>query len=461
MKKLLLSMCMAAAVGLMANAKVAVIISDNISYTGADEVIYYPTGYQGDDLPVYTDAFTLDWETPSGTKMAMSVGSFHWYAYTEGILAPTPGITITKINMIVRDPEFFQSTIDGFTKNGNVYTWTGNVSFPDDIVIKPDFYDPKPEGLTNINQPRPYIIEVEYTGTPTAPLMPVASETSRVIASDTPITLTSATPGARIYYTTDGEYPDMDSTPYTGPITLTKDCTLMAVAVDSKNNMSSTLILPFVVAEAGTTIVKYNFTTLDGLTLKSTDFTPVSAGTAHYLKDEYLENGDITIFTAPTYSDPYIIAPTNTCGSYGPYYHLLRVGAKMGITVEALPNQVITDIFMTGTGITKSSVALVAGTEGSIANKGAGSYKIKYTSNPSNRSNAVSFYRVSGTVQFEEAYVAFKDPNAAGVDAIEVDNSNAPVVYYNLQGMQVAGDNLTPGIYVKRQGDKSEKILVK
>lgn len=42
-----------------------------------------------------------------------------------------------------------------------------------------------------------------------------------------------------------------------------------------------------------------------------------------------------------------------------------------------------------------------------------------------------------------------------------VDDSNAPVEYYNLSGVKVSGDNMAPGIYVRRQGDKTTKILVK
>ena len=47
--------------------------------------------------------------------------------------------------------------------------------------------------------------------------------------------------------------------------------------------------------------------------------------------------------------------------------------------------------------------------------------------------------------------------NESGVEAVEVEN--APVVYYNLQGQRV--DNPENGIYVRVQGNKSSKVLVK
>jgi hypothetical protein len=54
------------------------------------------------------------------------------------------------------------------------------------------------------------------------------------------------------------------------------------------------------------------------------------------------------------------------------------------------------------------------------------------------------------------------DYKNAGVDNITVDsNSNAPVEYFNLNGVRVNGDNLTPGLYIRRQGNKTTKVIKK
>lgn len=47
-----------------------------------------------------------------------------------------------------------------------------------------------------------------------------------------------------------------------------------------------------------------------------------------------------------------------------------------------------------------------------------------------------------------------------GIEDITVDE-NAPVEYYNINGMRVNGDNLTPGLYIRRQGGKATKVYVK
>lgn len=47
-----------------------------------------------------------------------------------------------------------------------------------------------------------------------------------------------------------------------------------------------------------------------------------------------------------------------------------------------------------------------------------------------------------------------------GVNDIVIDNTNAPVEYFNLNGVRVAGE-LTPGFYITRQGTAVSKVVVK
>ena len=49
----------------------------------------------------------------------------------------------------------------------------------------------------------------------------------------------------------------------------------------------------------------------------------------------------------------------------------------------------------------------------------------------------------------------------AGIGDIDIDNSQAPVEFFNLQGIRVNADNLTPGVYIRRQGTDVRKVLVK
>lgn len=52
---------------------------------------------------------------------------------------------------------------------------------------------------------------------------------------------------------------------------------------------------------------------------------------------------------------------------------------------------------------------------------------------------------------------------SSGVEDITIEeaDNNAPVEYFNINGVRVNSDNLTPGIYIKRQGKKVEKIVIR
>lgn len=49
---------------------------------------------------------------------------------------------------------------------------------------------------------------------------------------------------------------------------------------------------------------------------------------------------------------------------------------------------------------------------------------------------------------------------ATGIEGVESDNANAVKEYYNMQGMKVAAENITPGIYIIRNGSKTTKAYV-
>ena len=57
---------------------------------------------------------------------------------------------------------------------------------------------------------------------------------------------------------------------------------------------------------------------------------------------------------------------------------------------------------------------------------------------------------------------AFQIKNGTiGIEDVDAEYTDVPAVYYNLQGVQVSADELIPGIYVKVQGNKAEKVVVR
>ncbi len=57
----------------------------------------------------------------------------------------------------------------------------------------------------------------------------------------------------------------------------------------------------------------------------------------------------------------------------------------------------------------------------------------------------------------EVAFITFSDDTITGIDGINADN-NAPVEYFNMQGIRVA--NPENGLFIRRQGNKVEKIIL-
>ncbi len=48
-----------------------------------------------------------------------------------------------------------------------------------------------------------------------------------------------------------------------------------------------------------------------------------------------------------------------------------------------------------------------------------------------------------------------------GINSTAVNNASQQIMYYNLNGSHIPAETLAPGLYIKRQGSKTEKILVK
>ncbi|MCF0219253.1 MAG: leucine-rich repeat domain-containing protein [Muribaculaceae bacterium] len=48
-----------------------------------------------------------------------------------------------------------------------------------------------------------------------------------------------------------------------------------------------------------------------------------------------------------------------------------------------------------------------------------------------------------------------------GIEAIEANAESAPVRYYDLRGIEVSGDELAPGLFIRRCGTSADKVLVK
>jgi hypothetical protein len=49
----------------------------------------------------------------------------------------------------------------------------------------------------------------------------------------------------------------------------------------------------------------------------------------------------------------------------------------------------------------------------------------------------------------------------SGVEDITVDDSNAPVEVFNLNGVRMNSENLPAGLYIRRQGRNVSKVVIR
>lgn len=73
----------------------------------------------------------------------------------------------------------------------------------------------------------------------------------------------------------------------------------------------------------------------------------------------------------------------------------------------------------------------------------------------------LSYKCCNGLAVYLVSEQGFDDPNQGGVNDVVADDVNAPVEYFNLQGVAVSAEDLTPGLYITRQGTTVTKQVVK
>ena len=106
-----------------------------------------------------------------------------------------------------------------------------------------------------------------------------------------------------------------------------------------------------------------------------------------------------------------------------------------------------------------SQVAAYAAEANTAWNVSADGKTITYTVPADTKGINYSIINTVNGVKSEEAkLIVGEDGSVSGVQDVVIDN--APAVYYNLQGVRVEHD-LTPGLYIRRQGNTTSKVIVR
>ena len=265
---------------------------------------------------------------------------------------------------------------------------------------------------------------------------PVISPDGGAIATNQEITITCATEGASIYYTIDGTEPSTSSTLYEGAFTLAEECTVKAIAVAEGMANSAVVEAAFTFLSEDLKVATFDFTNPGSLN-------PAQDAPALGVQEFTVVNG-----TTLTYGAISLVCDKGSAGTDcrlwgGSSYIDLRTYKGSTITISAT-NANITSVEFTGG---KASATQMTADSGELTGK-------VWTASDSVSSVVFTAIATTNIETITVNYAAATD----GVEGIIVD-SNAPAVYYNLQGVKV--DEPQGGIFIKVQGEKASKVYVK
>lgn len=321
------------------------------------------------------------------------------------------------------------------------------------------------KGIVDLYGTTTQIYPIEIIGGSAAEVVaaPVIAPTAGYVQAGTQVSITCATDGASIYYTIDDTSPTTASTRYNGAFEITSSCTVKAIAVKTGCQDSKVVSAEYILFELaqGESISTFDFTTI-GNVPELTDNTTLAPGNTTENTDGNnvagidFVNGPMTLAIAKeSGSDPKWWKKTDGATE-------LRAYNKNVITIKANQNGYkLVKVMFSGDNVNKT----VAASPGTYSN---GVWEApQEAAQEANGNDIVTLLTLtpSATLNVDKIQVIYvEDPNAtmSAIDNIVVDgDENAPVEYFNIQGVRVNGEQLAPGLYIMRQGSKTSKIIVR
>lgn len=300
---------------------------------------------------------------------------------------------------------------------------------------------------------------------------PVFDPAAGVIFAGTPVTITCATEGADIHYTIDGTEPTADSALYTEPVVISENATLKAIAIKEGLEASS-------VATAEYTIFTYEpsgflgeFNTFN-LAQTSKKYGTYRNATGWVAENCAIVGGnDADKNENPKFAfisnDPKTLAPVlngKTSATGKLTSPVLENGIKdltfnCGLPYSDTKISLTVNIYdEDGTTLVKTAkvapetVAKQTAYDFNLADiNHTGKFVIEIVNDcPSNVDS-----NKDRTAVWNLTWTAY----SSAIDAVEAAEADAPAEFYNLQGVRVAAP--ANGIFIRRQGTKVEKVVIR
>lgn len=179
--------------------------------------------------------FTFTKGTDSPNVNTNYKGTYKGYTYTQGLkmesatkvsFTTTTSATLTIVQGLTKNSKYYIKLDDTQLNNCRTDDATNQVGIYTINIESGDHSITRGDGETGI-----LFISVKELDVNTVVQPIINYKWSDAYNEPTTVTITSATDGANIYYTTDGSAPSSSSTLYEDAFTVTKDCTVKAIAI--------------------------------------------------------------------------------------------------------------------------------------------------------------------------------------------------------------------------------------
>lgn len=333
----------------------------------------------------------------------------------------------------------------GYYLEGAKFTSEDQISVGQNVVVfgKLMDYNGTPE-VASGNK----LISIEGEESVAAPTFSVAAG---AVYEGTEVAIVCATEGATIYYTVDGTVPTTASAVYSTPIVVNEALTINAFAVKEGMKDSKVVTAAYtikVVKPITGTTAEFNFadpTALDPYYAE--DGEELKADNANMYYDvngvTFTSNGIDVVNNASGTAPRLYWQSASDAWSYRMYKNsVTTISCQPGYKIVAVEFETQTDNYA-------KALAGCTFSEGTCADN-----VLTFAEEKTVTSVDIT---ITATVGLTGLTVTFE--GISGIADVEI-NENAPVEFYNLQGVRVQGD-LTPGLYIRRQGNNATKVLVK
>ncbi len=271
-----------------------------------------------------------------------------------------------------------------------------------------------------------------------------------IVSAGTTVEISCSTPGAAIYYTIDGADPSTASTLYDGFFAVNNSLTLKAFAVKDGMKPSEMAEAAFTVRNAGATL-EATFDFSAPATLNPSVAEPAQKESVD-LDGRSFSNGDVAVsFTASGSGNTAV----RLYHSYDAGIDLRLYDGDAMLVRSLNPSMFIKEIRFT-----MSLSGASTGSNDINFYPSTGTYDwASETWTPDDDCTDGSV-ELTSVMQSRIASMTVTLDRTSGLSAVTPDHDHE-AVYYNIMGRRISAATLTPGLYIRVQGGKAEKVIIR